>query len=122
VHPKIEDSRCDHDLLGRRQQEVDRIEDRTACVGNPQGGEAEVVQLGSGLGGFVGIGLPQLGTPYANARQIQVVILYIHRPPHATGGRNQGMSPAGGGSSACAGLRPVGDTVEDRPRTAALMK
>jgi hypothetical protein len=79
VHPKIEDSCCDHDLFGRRQQMVDRIEDRTAGLWNPQGGEAEVVQLGSGLSGFVGIGVPQLGAPYANARQIHVVILRARR-------------------------------------------
>jgi len=44
---------------------VDRIEHRTAGVGNPQGGEAEVVQLGSGFGGLVGIAVAQLGAPYA---------------------------------------------------------
>jgi hypothetical protein len=51
VHPEVEDSRGDHDVVRRGQQVVDRVEHRrVADIGYPQRSKAQFIQFRCGVG------------------------------------------------------------------------
>ena len=71
VHPEIEDSRRDNDVVGHRKQVVHRLEHRrTADVGYPQRRIAEFIQFGCDIGRFRLVAVTQSVVPDADTRQI----------------------------------------------------
>ena len=63
MHPQVQDAGGDGGRLGGVQQVLDRVEHRSADIGDPQGGVAELLQFGRGLGGPAGVAVAQRGAP-----------------------------------------------------------
>jgi hypothetical protein len=69
MHPYIENASCDRSVLGGGKEVLNRAEDITADIRDPQGRVAEIVKLPGRLDDLAGVSESELSIPNARASQ-----------------------------------------------------